>query len=275
MESAQAEHQTAHQTTSGTSREKSKITDWVVAGLTAVTAGAAIYSAWIFQGQLIEARHATVEARHATVEARHATVEVRRATEIQERPWLSVEPALVNGLSFVNGQQAAMNLKFSMKNVGHSVAKDVQLDIKMLPTSPGMPVATDALQHQRELCDHPKIQEIGTLDLFPVDQPAERQVSISATPSAGQLASIHVGDKTRSFVGFYVVGCVSYHSSFDNTLHQTRFAYHLIHAIPLENGKLFTLPDGMALMVGFEMGINVSKDGMTLAQELFALNDAN
>ncbi len=111
-------------------REKSKAADWAVAALTILIAVAAFWSAFIFQKQLEEAR---------------------RQTEISERPWLSiVEARPVNGLIFVNGQQPALALKFFLKNVGHSIAKDAQIDVKMFPTPPGMPVATDALQHQRE-----------------------------------------------------------------------------------------------------------------------------
>lgn len=234
-------------------REKSKWTDGAMVLLTLLIAVAAFWSAWIFQGQLSEAH---------------------RATEIQERPWLSVEVTPVNGVTFVNGQQAVLVLKFSLKNVGHSIAKGVQIDVKMLPTSPGFPVATDAMQHQRELCDHPEIVSIGRFDLFPVEQPVERELDISATPSAGQLARVTAGGNIRNFVGFYFVGCVTYHSSFGNEIRQTYFAYHLIKSIGPENGKFLMMANGMPLIMGFEMGANVPNSDMSMTQELFARNDA-
>jgi hypothetical protein len=189
--------------------------------LTVLVAAAAFWSAWIFQGQLTEAR---------------------RATEIQERPWLSVDAKPINGLIFVNGQQPVVKLALSIKNVGHSIAKTVHLEVKMYPTVVNLPVATDAVQRQREICDHPHIGSAGDFDLFPMDQPVERDVDITVAPSAiaGQAASILVGDKTRKFFGLYVIGCASYHYSFGADIHQTRFAYHLVRGVPPENGKLLT-----------------------------------
>ncbi|HEX4773254.1 MAG TPA: hypothetical protein VH351_20640 [Bryobacteraceae bacterium] len=240
----------------GLNREKAKITDWLVVALTLLVAIAAFWSAWIFQGQLAE---------------------MHKATEIQERPWLSVEAQPVNGLSWVNGQQPVLVLKFAIKNVGHSIAKSSQLDVKMFPTSVGMPVAVDAIQHQRELCDHPKISPMQAFDLFPVDQPAERQVDISAPTSTVAAQAVAVtSDKPRKFIGFYVVGCVTYRFSFGPNFHQNRFAYHLLSpALKSEDGNPPILPNGTPLLTGFEIGVNVPKDQLGIIQELFALNDAN
>jgi hypothetical protein len=167
-------------------------------------------------------------------------------------------------------------LKFSVKNVGHSIAKNVQIDAKMFPTSAAMPVATDAAQHQRELCDHPKISQIGAFDLFPVEQPAERELDISALPSSVAAQAVEIsGDKPRKFVGFYVVGCVTYRFSFGPEFHQTRFAYHLRPVAMSKDHTLFMAPDGAAIMTGFEIGVSVPKDRLGMTQELFALNDAN
>lgn len=236
-------------------REKSKAADWAIAALTIGIAIAAFWSAFIFQAQLEEAR---------------------RQTEISERPWLSVEAAPVNGLLFVNGEQAVLKLKLSIKNVGKSIAKGVQADAKLFPAPAGMPVAVDAAEKQRELCDHPKTDSVGSFDLFPADHPVDREMDISAIPSSIIAQSVTTGDKSRRFVGFYVVGCVSYHSSFGATIHQTRFAYHLIRSpITSPDGKFITLPNGTPLMMDFEVGVNVPQGEMGMMQELFSRNDAN
>jgi hypothetical protein len=234
-------------------REKAKVTDWLVVALSLGVAGAAFWSAWIFQGQLTEAR---------------------RATEIQERPWLSVEVTSENGLVFANATQAVLKLKLSVKNVGHSIAKDIQIDVKMFPTDVGIPIAPDAMQHQKELCDPPKARHMAPFDLFAIEQPAEREMDISAITSAEQLAPVIDGNKTRNFVGFYFVGCVTYHSSFGSEIRQTYFAYHLIRQIPHGNGKFLMLANGMPLMMGFEMGVNAAKGDLSMVQELNARNDA-
>ena len=102
-------------------RERSKAADWALVTLTIGIAIAAFWSACIFQGQLTEAR---------------------RLTEISERPWLSVEIFPLSGISWIEGAPPAselndspfMKLKVSIKNVGKSIAKDVQIDAKMIPT---------------------------------------------------------------------------------------------------------------------------------------------
>jgi hypothetical protein len=202
--------------------------------------------------------------------------EMQRATEISERPWLSVEAAPVNGLVFVNGEQAVLKLNLSIKNVGKSIAKDVQTDAKMFPTAAGIPAGIDADKNQRELCDHPKLTQLGSLDLFPTDNPVEREMDISAIPSAiATQAVTYPGDNPRRFVGFYVVGCVSYHSSFGDKIHQTLFSYLLIGPpLTSPDGKLLTLPNGMP-PIGFEVGVDVPQNNIRLMREFFSRNAAN
>jgi hypothetical protein len=198
----------------------------------------------------------------------------RKALEVAERPWVSVEAVPSNDLAFVNGKQAVLGLKFSIKNVGKSIAKGVQIDVKMFPTSVGLPVGLDAAAKQRELCDHPQQHPVEQFDLFPVDQPAERVLSISVLPSAvEQAAAYPAGDKSRSFVGFYVVGCVSYRFSFGTEIHQTRFAYHFLGPFP--EGKPLVLQDGKPILAGFEVGVTAPKDQLGMMQEMLAMNDAN
>jgi len=204
--------------------------------------------------------------------------EMRRQTEISERPWLSVEPKPI-WLNYVDnpaGKQAVLVLRLSVRNVGKSIAKDIQIDAKIFPTQVGMPVATDAMKNQKELCDHPVLAPVGRFDLFPVDQPAEREMDISAAPSAIEAqAESTAGDKPRMFVGFYFVGCITYHSSFGNEIRQTFFSYHLVGPpIMAADAKPLVLPNGMPVMMGFEVGIGVKQDQLGLIQELFARNDA-
>jgi hypothetical protein len=181
---------------------------------------------------------------------------IQKQTDISERPWLSVEATPVNGLMFVNGSdQTVVKLKVSIKNVGKSIAKGIQTDAKLLPTSAGMPIALDAAKNQRELCDQPAAPGVGRFDLFAADHPVERELDISVVSSAvaAQASTYPEGDKPRRFVGFYVVGCVIYHSSFGVKSHQTSFAYHLISSPTTSDGKLLALPNGMPLMAGFEI----------------------
>src|SRR5262249_48674426 len=156
------------------------------------------------------------------------------------------------------------------------IAKDILINVKLFPTAAGMPVALDATKNQQELCDHPKPSTLP-FDLFPTDVPAERVLSISALPSATATQSVTIpGNKPRTFVGLYVVGCVSYHSSFGTEIHESRFAYHLMGPPPISaDGTPLVLPNGMPMFEGFEIGVTVPRDQLGVIQELFARNDAN
>lgn len=216
-------------------------------------------------------------ARAQADAALRSAIAIQEQTEISERPWISVEATAPNGLTFVNGEQPAFALRLSIKNVGKSIAKDVQADAKLFPTSPSFPVSLDALKHQGELCDHPASDPIGRFDLFP-GETTDREMDVSVNPNDIASQSVtYPGDKPRKFVGFYAVGCVSYRFSFGTKFHQTRFAYHLLGPIVTSpDGKLFIPPNGMMPpMMGFEVGVNVPKDKVNLMQELFGRSDSN
>lgn len=238
-------------------REKSSFSDWCLVVFTGVLAAASIYQFIIMRGQLNE---------------------MQRQTEISERPWLSVEPKpiLLNWVDYPTGKQAVLVLRLPVKNVGKSIAKDIQIDAKIFPTKVEMPVAPDAMKHQQELCDHPTPAPIGKFDLFPGDPPAKREIDISAGPTAieAQTAS-STGDKPRKLVGFYVIGCVSYHFSFGTQMHQTFFAYHLLGPMTTTDREPLVLSNGMpVIMGGFEIGVEVKEDQFGVMQELLARNDA-
>jgi hypothetical protein len=214
------------------------------------------------------------------IEMQRQTAEVRRQTEISERPWLSIEPKPIwlSYVTYPTGKQAVLVIRFSVKNVGKSVAKGIQIDAKMFPADPSMPVSVDAFQNQRDVCGHPVAAgQIGQFDLFPVDQPAEREMDIPAVPSAIDAKAVSGrDDHSRKFVGFYVVGCASYRYSFGTDPHRTFFAYHLLGPVSLDAAtKPLILANGMPVMAGFEVGINVKKDRLGLMQELVARNDAD
>lgn len=198
--------------------------------------------------------------------------------EATERPWLSVKVAPAGDLYFVKGKQAALAIKVSIKNVGKSIAKDVQIDAKLSPSPPGLPMALNAAQTEAELCNNPRPARIGWFYLFPTDSPAERTLDISAIPSAIAKQSVtSLGVRRRTFVGLYVVGCVTYRFSFGAEVHQTRFAYQLIGPPTTPLGrKPLILPNGMLAMPGtFEIGAKVPEKRLHLMQELTAPNDAN
>jgi hypothetical protein len=203
---------------------------------------------------------------------------IQRQTEISERPWLSIEPKPIwlNYVDYPTGKQAVLVVRFSIKNIGKSVAKAIQIDAKMFPADPSIPVSLEAAKNQRDICEHPTSRQIGAFDLFPTEQPAEMELDIAAVPSAVTAKALaHRDDQSRKFVGFYFVGCASYHYSFGAELHQTFFAYHLVGPARFDaDHRPLILSNGMPVMGAFEVGINVQKEQLGLMQELLARNDA-
>ena len=198
--------------------------------------------------------------------------EMRRQTEVSERPWLSVEAKPNSGLTFVNKQQPVVAIKFSIKNVGKSIAKNIQVDVKMFATSPEVPLSADAETNQEKICNHPQPVTVGMFDMFP-DQPTEQIMSVSASPDT--VTSQTVEYKGLNFIGLYVVGCVSYYSSFGAELHQTRFAYRLMGPRPASpDGKPWPPSDWTKVLAGFQIGTDVSLEQLSMMQELLARNSA-
>ena len=81
-----------------------------------------------------------------------SAIAIQKQTDISERPWLSVEIAPASDLHWVDdpkGKYAGLAFKLSIKNVGKSIAKNIQIDLKFLPTEPGFPLALGALNSQK------------------------------------------------------------------------------------------------------------------------------
>ncbi|HEV2387020.1 MAG TPA: hypothetical protein VGS20_07150 [Candidatus Acidoferrales bacterium] len=199
------------------------------------------------------------------------------AFEATERPWLSVQVSPGgNGLYFVNGQQAALTINILIRNVGRSIAKNIQVNAGLFPSPPGLPIATNASENQRKLCDHPQLTAVGAFSLFPTDPPADWSTTVSAIPKVIDTQAVTLpGAKPRRFVGLYVVGCVTYLSSFGPNIYQSRFAYHLTGPpIVAPDRRFLFLPNGMPIVMAFEMGRDIPKGKIQLAWELFASNDS-
>lgn len=93
-------------------RMKAKWTDGATVILTFLIAVAALWSAWIFQGQLSEAR---------------------RATDVQARPWISVEDVSISGgEDLIVGEKVIMTtVAVAIKNIGHSPATHVAVRVQL------------------------------------------------------------------------------------------------------------------------------------------------
>lgn len=206
-----------------------------------------------------------------------SAIAIQKQTETAERPWISVEVKPV-GLIFANGEPI-LTLHVLVKNVGKSIAKHVQVDAEMIPLSPTFPLAIDAGDKQRRLCDDPKPGEAHNTDLFPSDNWTTRYSYVSALSKDVVAKSfMPPEEKPRSFVGLYLIGCVTYRFSFGEGVGQTRFAYKVFGPLPTtRTGKTIwmTIADmpGVKLpLTGFEVGVDQPK--VFLLQDSFASNES-
>ena len=229
----------------------------------------------IYYLQLRSMQKQQTSMQDQVTEMQKQTAEVRRQTEISQRPSLSADLTPSSDLLFINGQ-AVMNIKFSIRNVGHSLAKDMWISAKFLTSKPlGIPIAMEAGTRQAELCDHPQVPGIGRVDLFPSDHPIEQTLSISVSKAAMDAVALTLQGTSREFVSFDAVGCVNYRSSFSADLHQTFFAYHLIGPwITKPPSKLPMVLNGIGLGEAFEVGVTIPNGKFAFNQELMARNDA-
>lgn len=110
-------------------REKPKITDWLTAGLTLVVAAAAICSAWVFQGQLTEARRAT-ELTKTQWEAEH-------------RPWMGLDGLDLTAVNFSSLRPSLISIHLEgtmvLRNFGTYPAFNAGANITQV-----FPLPTDA-----------------------------------------------------------------------------------------------------------------------------------
>lgn len=253
------------------------VREWIKITIEAATLLAVIWYAVVASGQLTQMRNATKAAkRSADAAARAAAIDAEQL-DLSERPWLAVKATPIKpGLWWVKRSQAALQINVSISNVGKSIAKGIQVSANLVPMPPGLPIAVDAAQRERSLCSHDSPGGAGWFDLFPTDRPAERRLSISATtPAVAAQAVAPAGGDSHSFVGLYVVGCVSYLSSYSTQVHHTDFAYQLVAPPPTSPaGKPILLPDGLPVM-GFQVGTDVPPSKLGWMQELLAPNDAD
>jgi hypothetical protein len=158
--------------------------------------------------------------------------QMRTQTEISERPCLSAEISPASGIMWSQGSPS-MSLKLSLRNVGKSVAKNIQVEGKIVPVDDTFPSDPITITKQNEICGKVKFVQFARTDLFPIDKPFEERVSISGdSKDVASKAKTASKIDSRKVVGLAVVGCVNYLFSFQvnpgqGEAGQTFFAFHI------------------------------------------------
>ena len=181
-------------------REKSKWTEILTAVLTFCIAVAAIWSAWIFQGQLTEARRTTSLTR--------------QQLEASIRPWIAVDFEIIGPITFdANG--VVIPFATRLRNVGHSPAIYVYVSPKIVNRQSGV-----SDKERQGLCTSIPWGET----IFAGDS------GMGKFEIAGTEVEMN---NSKSFIGFranelllHVIGCVQYSmAGRDKEFYSTTFGY--------------------------------------------------
>lgn len=159
-----------------------------------------------------------------------------RQLETTDRPWLKVQIQFTSPLAFTE-EGASVSVRFTIINVGHSVAVNATLEPRIHIQAWGDGVIwANVLKAHDELCAN--VHGILPTVLFPNDPPFIQDYIFSIPQSELEKGRVAGSDLIHP----YVMGCVDYQFSGHEAHHQTRFLYE-IHRLDASqpNGSLIIL----------------------------------
>jgi hypothetical protein len=164
-----------------------------------------------------------------------------------ERPWLKIKHRIVGPLTFDvernGGPAAMMTLEDTIENVGQSVAVNVLSWEELIPLDADTLHPDTALARRKHWCDANRQVSKGGMQgyvMFPHDPIiSNREIGALMTKIIAQRLhnsikrpwfQVPPDSPLEGMVGFVIVGCVSYRSSFEPRsapAHETQFLYRL------------------------------------------------
>jgi hypothetical protein len=201
---------------------------------------------------LLEIRKQTpsfIVSAHAAESAAKTAIDT---LQVGNRPWVKVTHQIIKPLDFnfvgASGPAATMTVEDRLENVGSTVALNVFSWEDVIPMDADGSTRT-AVARQNEWCGFNRNSEqtrsIGSI-LFPHDPSVQHSGMGTLMTKVNQALAV---SPIKGKVGFVMVGCVVYRSSFEprnKPNHQTRFIYDL--GIPQSWGGWmpYILPQGVA-----------------------------
>jgi hypothetical protein len=179
----------------------------------------------------------------------------REAYVTSQRPWVKVKNRIAKPLTFDTpawkGPVANATIEDILENTGTTVALNVLFWEDIIPLDSDGPRYTAALKRRSEWCDanrHPDLHAPSGFMLFPKD-PMVQQSSVGPPmETVIKAANANSSSGLVGKVGFVLVGCIAYRSSFEpktDPTHQTRFIYLL--GQPVDGGTMpYVVPKGTA-----------------------------
>jgi hypothetical protein len=129
----------------------------------------------------------------------------------------------------------SFKLKYTTRNYGTTPAVGVYIHPQHVLFTPGF----DLDGTQRKICElgmNPAVFSMGGHDLFPTQ--------VNETPYVFEISKKYVDISNEAFREFsvedaiitsfnpFIFGCVTYRSTFDNTIHRTPFSFQLVRKDP-------------------------------------------
>jgi len=200
-------------------RHKPKWTEAATVILTLLIAIAAIYSAWIFQGQLNE---------------------TRTIFRIDERAWIEIEPIKVTlFLPRTEKIGAGFQYPIYIRNVGKTVARDIQLRATRQgpQSSVAMGDSAEALNWEQEKL---LLDKVPTASNIPINNPVPK---VLAPNTSSAVPVILNGQEPQYFpkvqVVSYLIGRIDYTDAF-GVSHWMKFCFFVVNA----RGDLWNCKEG-------------------------------
>ena len=177
---------------------------------------------------------------------------------LTERPWIKITHRIVTPLTFDvpgnGGQIDSMTLEDTLENVGQSIALHIFSWEDVIPMDNGSSPFVTARARQDQWCDTNRHRDVtkglSGYVLFPKDHFSQNSRVGGYMTVVNKIA--RENKVVPGKVGFVLVGCVAYRSSFepvDAPAHETKFIYQLaepLHGVMEGAVQPFVSPAGTA-----------------------------
>jgi len=189
--------------------------------------------------QFRDTERALDEAKTANRLTQQAVEAANKQIELTDRPWLMVDAEIERAFE-VKGDRIELTVRFSIRNIGQSVANDVWPHAEILAEPMADPRQFNLpTERQKSICD---AAQAGRFDAFSIIAgrtffPGEHgfQGLILNTP----IAQFAQAANAREFAAFpfppvvpTIVGCIDYRSAVTGKHHQTGFVYRIVRFDP-------------------------------------------
>jgi hypothetical protein len=179
-----------------------------------VTLGVLVLHGWIMWDQ-------SEATRESVTAAKDQVAVMQKQVEMTDRPWLAVDAAPGGPLVF-RSLEAGLTVRFTVKNVGRSVANEAVVKAEVFIGKSGEDVYGEAIERQRQICKE-TTTTITSHTAFP-----------DGTFTVGQLIFTKISAMERGRLPnshdlpfFFVIGCVDYRFGDQPTRHYTNFIYEV------------------------------------------------